>query len=215
MDGLAFLISGLSFLVALGSLGWAIWSGSLSKKLAEDANKKADTANQLSADANNIAKDSQRIAEESGTVGQKALTIAQRTELRQRDTSNIHWEGDWKQPGIYTLVNLGDDEAFNVRIILTVGEEVVRVREDSIPGGGTVDIECPQAAKTYRRELNAWQAEKLKNERMRQAGYYFAASLEIQQNFHFISERVDWVTESGKPDTHYVEDRLTTLGDFY
>ena len=204
MDWAAIVISGVSLAVAIGSLCWAIKSGRASDKLAKDANEKADAANKLSADANVIAKESQRIAEESGVVGKEALTVAQRAELRQSDTSNIHWEGDWQQPGLYTFTNRGDDEALNVRIILTVDEEEVRVTKERVPGGGTVDVECPQAAETFKRERSERMMQELKEQALRKRGaiHGIGAMNIVKYSSHFIGERIDWVTQSGKPGTH-------------
>lgn len=216
MELTSLLISSLSLLIALSSAIWAVSASRGADKHAKKAGEKADTANQLSADANLIAEDSKRIAIESREIGEEALTIARRTESRERDTSNIHWESYWQEPGIYTFTNRGDDEAFNVRIILTIDDVEIRKAVESVPGGGSVQIECPQARATYLDEVRAFEEEKRAYARRQDRSPYGLAGLPpmaIQYRYHWFRERIDWETGTGKPGNHDVEDRMS-LGDF-
>lgn len=208
------MISALSLLIALASAIWAVNASRGADKQAKEAGQKADTANQLSADANLIAEDSKRIAIKSREIGEEALALARVTEARESDTSNIHWETEWKEPGICTITNRGDDEAFKVRIVLTVDDEEVRETVESIPGGGSIQVECPEARATYFREVSAHQAEIRRYERESRRGFSFVPwpnALEYIHHPH--RERIDWVSQSGKPGFHD-EQYTTSLGDF-
>ncbi|MGP5381601.1 hypothetical protein ACTXL8_05375 [Glutamicibacter arilaitensis] len=216
MELTSLLISALSLLIALSSAIWAISASKGADKHAKKAGKKADTANQLSAEANFIAEDSKRIAIESREIGEEALTIARRTESRESDTSNIHWESYWQEPGIYAFTNRGDDEAFNVRIILTIDDVEIRRVYESVPGGGSVQIECPQARATYLDEVRTFEEEKRAYARRQNRSPYGLAGIEpmsIQFGYHSYRERIDWETGTGKPGHHDVEDRMS-LGEF-
>ncbi|MGP9782579.1 hypothetical protein ACT3UQ_08975 [Glutamicibacter sp. AOP12-B1-11] len=215
MDTIALLISALSLGVAFAAVIFAVCSSRSSDKLAQKAIEKANTANQLSTDANIIAEDSKRIAIDSREIGKEALTVAQRADLRQSDTSNIHWECDWEEPGIYVITNRGDDEARDVRIILTVDEEKIRSDHKTIPGGSNVKIECPQARATYLREIRAhrakirdYQTNPLRN-RM-----YISEPTTFEYQLHSIHERIDWSTQAGNARVHDESYPMGYLGDF-
>lgn len=216
MELTSLLISALSLLIALSSAIWAISASKGADKHAKKAGEKADTANQLSADANVIAEDSKRIAIQSREVGEEALKIARRTESRESDTSNIHWESYWQEPGVYTFTNRGDDEALNVRIILTIDDVEIREVVESVPGGSSIQIECPQARATYLGEVRAFEEEKRAYALRQRRSPYGLAGLEpmsIQYGYHWFRERIDWETGTGKPGHHDVEDRMS-LGEF-
>ncbi|WIV44505.1 hypothetical protein [Glutamicibacter nicotianae] len=214
MDLIALLIAALSLLVSFASVVWAVHATKGSNKSAQDAIDKAEAANQLSAEANVIAEDSKSIAVDSRKIGEEALAVARRTELRESDTSNIHWEGDWKEPGTYVITNKGDDEALNVRIILTVDEVEIRCSEESIPGGGCVEIDCPQAKNTYFRELSEYRSKKRAYEQGGGMSQFMMPPNTLEYTHHFIGERIDWVSRAGKPGVHDQSYGLSSLGDF-
>ncbi|MGV2950860.1 hypothetical protein ACNPM8_01590 [Glutamicibacter sp. AGC46] len=214
MELTSLLISALSLLIALSSAIWAISASRSADKQAKEAGQKADTANQLSADSNVIAEDSKRIAIESRQIGEEALTLARATEARESDTSNVHWESDWKEPGTCTITNRGDDEAFNVRIVLTVDDEEIRKTVESIPGGGSVQIECPKARATYLREVRDFRTKERLHEVERSRGFFTSLGPDTSQyRYHFHRERIDWVSQSGKPG-FYDDEYTNSLGDF-
>lgn len=214
MDLIALLIAALSLLVSFASVVWAVHATRGSNKSAQDAIDKAETANQLSAEANVIAEDSKSIAVDSRKIGEEALAVARRTELRESDTSNIHWEGDWKEPGTYVITNKGDDEALNVRIILTVDEEEIRFTQESIPGGGCVEIECPQARTAYFRELREYRSKKRAFEQGGGMRNFMMPVNAFEYSSHYIGERINWVSSTGKPGVHDESYSLSSLGDF-
>lgn len=215
MDLIALLIAALSLLVSFASVVWAVHATRGSNKSAQDAIDKAETANQLSAEANVIAEDSKSIAVDSRKIGEEALAVAQRSELRQSDTSNIHWECDWEEPGIYLITNRGDDEALDVRIILTVDEEKIRSDHESIPGGSSVKIECPQARATYLQEVRAHRAKirDYQSNPMRNR-MYIPEPTTFEYQFHSIHERIDWSTQAGNARFHDEGYPMGYLGDF-
>lgn len=214
MDLIALLIAALSLLVSFASVVWAVHATQGSNKSAQNAIDKAEAANQLSAEANVIAENSKSIAVDSRKIGEEALAVARRTELRESDTSNIHWEGDWKEPGTYVLTNKGDDEALNVRIILTVDQEEVRCAEESIPGGGSVEIECPQARSTYLREVREYRTKKRAYEQGGRMSQFMMPPNTLEYTHHYIGERIDWISRTGKPGVHDEGYSLSSLGDF-
>lgn len=212
MDLIALLISALSLFVAVGSGMWAVVASGAAKRDSQKAIQDAYAANQLSAESNTIARTSQGIAVEANEISEEALSVARRADLRESDTSNVHWEGDWERPGLYKLTNRGDDDARNVRIILTVDEEEVRASEEMVPGGGSLTIECPQARQRFREE-QADYARKL-HAAKRAGPIYVSMPSTLEYSLHVIRERVDWVSEQGKPGSHDKEYRLSSLGDF-
>lgn len=214
MDLIALLIAALSLFVSFASVVWAVHATRGSNKSAQKAIDKAEAANQLSAEANVIAEDSRSIAVDSRKIGEEALAVAHRTELRESDTSNIHWEGAWKEPGIYVLTNKGDDEAVNVRIILTVDQEEVRCAEESIPGGGSVEIKCPQAREAYLRELRDYKSKKRAYEQGGGMSRFMMPPNTFEYGQHYIGERVDWVSKANRPGVHDQSFGLSMLGDF-
>ncbi|MGP9489651.1 hypothetical protein ACT3UD_16995 [Glutamicibacter sp. 287] len=213
MELTALLISALSLLIALASAIWAVSASRGANKHAKKASEKSDTANQLSAKANSIAQDSKRIAVDSRKIGEEALTLARRTEARESDTSNIHWEFDWEQPGTYTVTNRGDDEALDVRIIVDIDGEEVRKTVKSIPGGGSVQIECPQARATYLREVREYRAKKRDYAIRSRLGFSLPPDT-LAYSYHFTHERIDWVSQSGKPGVHDKQYPVGLLGEF-
>lgn len=215
MDTLALLLSALSLGVAFAATLFAVHSSRSAGKLAQKAIEKADTANQLSTDANVIAEDSKRIAIDSRVIGEEALAVAQRSDLRQSDTSNIHWECDWEEPGVYLVSNRGDDEARDVRIILTVDEEKIRSDHKTIPGGGSVKIECPQAKATYMREIRAYRAKvrEYQTNPLRNR-FPIPEPTPFEYQFHSIHERIDWVTQADNSRVHDESYSMSYLGNF-
>ncbi len=115
---------------------------------------------------------------------------------------------------MYAITNRGDDEALNVRVILTVDKEEVRVRTESVAPGGTIEIECPKAFTTFREELAKYEAEVREYEISVRAIPFTMEPQIYSYATHYIHERIDWVTHTGKSDVHDVEHRLATLGNF-
>lgn len=216
MDEWSLVVAVLSLLVAVGSGIWAVTTSRSAQRESKEASELAKTANQLSTESNTIARGSQGIAVEANQISEEALAVARRSDLRESDTSDVHWEGDWVEPGLYKLTNRGNDEARAVRIVFTVDEEVVRVNEESVPGGGSVTIDCPEARhcfagelREYRRQVRAYNAP---------SSHPFGINTAIlptglEFGYHRIRERIDWVSEQGKPGVHDQRSGPGYLGD--
>lgn len=211
---LAILVSGLSLLVASIGVVWAIFTARAAQRDSQDAIEQANTANNLSAESNVIARDSKGIAIESKEVSEEALKISRRADLRESDTSDVHWKGDWENPGTYKITNRGHDKALNVRVVLTVDEEVVRITEKEVPGGGSITIDCPEALDTFRGELRDYRQSVARYKRALGMERYTMQPTTIEYTWHHIHERIDWVSEQGKPSFHDERQGLGTLGDF-
>lgn len=210
MDVWSLVIAGLSLLVAVASGIWAVSASRSAQRESKEAIKQAKAANELSAESNTIARGSHGVAVKANEISEEALSVARRADLRESDTSNVHWEGDWIGPGVYGITNLGDDEARDVRIILTIDEEVVRVSEELVPGGGSVAIECPEAGRTFARELR----DSKKTTSTSWTPYGNSAIHDpFKYRTHSISERIDWISEQGKPGVHDEHFNMCTLGD--
>ncbi|ASN38853.1 hypothetical protein CGQ24_07400 [Arthrobacter sp. 7749] len=159
--------------------------------------------------ANQAAGRALNAASEASKTGEEALGIAKRTEIRSTEISNIHWEGHWAAIGVYCIVNKGDDDAHNVRAVVTVDDEEVRGSLPLVPGkGGKMLLSFPQASKTWvleRREYRQWKRDSEDNS----MGFALAMP---PQSYHSIRERMDWVTDGGAPGSYEELLRLADIG---
>ncbi|MFC9555541.1 hypothetical protein ACFTWF_32420 [Rhodococcus sp. NPDC056960] len=187
----------------------ALKQSKASNKLAEDARDIAQRGEQLGTEANGLARESNSIAVDARQLAEEANTISKRGELRETERHDVHWEGDWVAPGRYALTNMGDDEAFDVRAVVTVDGEQAESRANSVPGrGGQLLFELPRAAQELRREIRERRA------RMRTPDPYgidHAASLNA--HIHTFTERVVWKSALGQQHVHEPKHSLGTLGD--
>lgn len=214
MDLLVLLVSALALLVATVGVAWSISTARAAQRDSKVAIEQANTANALSTESNVIASDSKSIAIKSKEISEEALTISRRADLRESDTSDVHWKGDWENPGSYKITNHGNDKALRVRIVLTVDEEVVRIAEEEVPGGCSVTVDCPEALTAFRSELRDYQEKFNRARNATGIERYVLQPTTINYTMHRIHRRIDWVSEQGKPGVHDETVRLATLGDF-
>lgn len=216
MDAWSLVVAVLSLLVAAGTGIWAVATSRSAQRESREAHQMAETANQLSTESNTLARGSQGIAVEANQISEKALSVARRADLRESDTSDVHWEGNWIEPGLYKLTNRGNDEARDVRIVLTVDDEVLRVSEESVPGGGSVTIDCPEARHCFAGELREYRRQKRAYNTPSSHPYGFNTApypMGLEFGHHRIRERIDWVSKQGKPDVHDQRSGPGYLGD--
>lgn len=173
-----------------------------SKTLAVEANQLARDSNRLATEANTIAGDARQLAEE-------ANTYSQRSESRETERHDVHWEGDWVRPGTYVLIKRGDDEAHQVKATVWAdGDEVTQTAELVSQDGATLEFEFPQA-------LAAFRAEVRERERRPENPPPFGVPEHLGPDWHSVVERVAWTTRHKAPKTHTSDDPFTSFEEFY
>lgn len=162
--------------------------------------------------ANQAADGAMRASEEAGRASADALEIARRTESRATEVSNIHWEGYWAGRGVYRLVNKGDDDAHNVRAVVTVDDEEIRGAEALVAAaGGELELRFPQANLQWQQDRAEYRQWERDSGRTGPYGIPLSSSI-APMFFHTIRERVDWVTESGAPGKYEKFWKLADIG---
>lgn len=166
--------------------------------------------------ANTTAGEAMDSANEASATGREALDVAKRTEARSTESSNVHWTGDWADVGIYRMVNMGDDDAHDVRLILTIDGVDARSSTSLVGGkGGYIEVEVPKSVRDrYLSEKREYQKWKREYERQSPYGYPFR-NPSAPQHWHHIRQRVDWTTKSGSPDSHDEIRPTTCIGPDY
>lgn len=173
--------------------------------IAKDALERAERANELSEGSNVIANESNRIAVGANDLAEEANAISRRSESRATERNDVVWEGDWPTAGAYVMTNTGQDEALNVRIIVTIEGEEAEVRRDHVPPRDVVRVPVPGASKKVAhkmRELNAQQR--------RTAGSWIANLPHGLDTTFYVWERVTWETPLGQ---HHVYESQGSLWD--
>lgn len=182
MDGLLVVVAVLSCIAGVGSFGIAIPA----LKVARQSKREAKEANQTAAEALEAARG--------------ANEHAARAEARATERHDVDWDHDWTSPGVYKLVNTGEDDAHKVRAVVTIDGETKEAHPELVPGGSSVRLEFPNAVNTYRDELAEQQRRRQKAERAQQSSpFRFAADLPYMDRFfHSFEIRVVWSTALGQ-----------------
>ena len=175
-------------------------------KIAQDARDFAESGHQLSSDANNLAREANRIAVDARQLAEEANTISMRAEARETEINDVRWVGAWKEPGRYILTNRGQDEAIGVNATVTVDGEEAHRRVDSVPAGGYLAFELPEARDQFLREQHQLRAA----ERHAAAGRYGHFPIGRAAT---ILERVVWETLLGKERVHEIQSPISDLGE--
>lgn len=173
-----------------------------STRIANDSKGLAEVANELARESNTIATDARQLAEE-------ANQISHRGEARDTERHDVHWDGDWKQPGVYILTKLGNDQARDVRATVTYdGERVIQTAELMANEGDHLAFQFPTAVADFRREV----AEHIRHKQQSDA---YAISGLWGAHPHRVEERVEWTTPQGTPKLHEDTAPLTVFDGFY
>jgi hypothetical protein len=192
------LIAGISLLVAI----LAKSDSKTSRQIAEREEKTSLKANELSSEANRIAVDARKLAED-------ANSIATRAESRSKEANYVSWEIHWPDPGECRIVNIGQDDALDVTVTLSVDREKMSSYANLVAPGGEITLTFPRLGD----ELTTHQAEFEASERRYEAGMqrgdWYAAGpipLDIPLKFTVVGD-IWWKSQLETPHVHHVEDR--------
>lgn len=175
-----------------------------STRIANDSNALAVKANDLSKQSNNIALGARELAQE-------ANDIRRRGEARETERHDVHWDGDWEEPGVYVLTKLGSDEARDLTATVVYdGERMTQTADLMVGDDRRLVFQFPTAARDFRDEVR---------ERQRQQDTADPYSLRSAMSWglkpHWVVERVEWSTRQGNPKLHEGEASLSTFDHFY
>lgn len=162
------------------------------------AMKAAKAANKTGDEALIVGKQALSKADRANDLSVEANTLAHRTEARETELHDVHWQGNWIDVGVYQMVNMGEDTAYNVRCtIIADGDEVGTLPREVVHGAQVIDFEMSRAGYFYAQDLAALES-------AREASQKFAIPVpfRIANPNHSIRERVHWVTAQGKPMSH-------------
>ncbi|MEW2577807.1 hypothetical protein [Streptomyces syringium] len=167
----------------------------------------AHLANRQARQANDKGDESIRIAEE-------ANAYARRSDDRSIERDDVRWEGDWAEPGQYTLVQKGEAAAHDVVATVCVDDEERTVRRSRVAHGEALVFTFPEAALTYASEQRQLRQARAEAERRRGIAAWGPQPDPVMLGFysHSISERVDWATAHGTHKMHESNRNLATLG---
>lgn len=177
---------------------------------AHNAKSDANAGKGLAVEANDLARESNTIATDAKQLAAEANDISRRGEARDTERHDVHWEGDWDQPGVYILTKLGADEACYVKATVTYDDERITKTADTITNEGhQLVFKFHTAAADFQREV----AEHTR--RKRQDDAYRIAGGSWGMHPHRVEERVEWTTPQGNPKLHQDEVRLSTFDHWY
>lgn len=166
---------------------------------AHSAKRGGEQTTKLATDANDLAKGSNSIALDARRIAMEANEFSHRAEQRDTERHDVHWDGDWVEPGLYRLVKHGDDAAHNVKATVTYeGETVTHTAAVVSDNEDWIDFKFASAVADFRRQVE---------KRARPATPPPFGITALQSNwqsmdFHSITERVEWTTARGKPMLH-------------
>lgn len=181
----------------------------LSGRDAEESKQIAGESRNLAVEANDLARQSNNIATGARDMAKEANDIRRRSEARDTERHDVHWEGDWDTPGRYLLTKLGDDEARDVTATVVYDGLRGQQRVESIRDNGEqIVFEFPQAMADFQNELRDHQR------RVQSQGPY---NLGVPWGIHphRVEERVEWTTPQGNPRLHQDDAPLTVFDGFY
>lgn len=188
----------------VGVLG--LLSAGRANRRAKEAVEEAKRANRLSGSANTIAKRSNEIAVEANEIAQETQTLSERQAAVQNREATVEWEGDWEEPGLYRVVNVGYEPALNITAKIGVDQLRGEAVAERVDPGKHFDVWMPEVREEYLREEEA---------RARpQTGHPFLAAASFRspiENLHYLSEFIVYSTEDGKQLTHKAEYKLASI----
>ncbi|NUW04308.1 hypothetical protein [Streptomyces sp. CAI 127] len=176
------------------------------KNLSDQANALSREANQESATSNELAHEANRIALGANRLAREANDLFHQQERRVVESHDVHWDGQWVQPGVYRLLNDGTHTAYDVSATVVVDNEQKRVTIPQLAGGEHFTLDFPQARLTYRVERR-----RQEEEQQRRSRYSLPP---VIPSFHYIEERVYWKTELDTPKEHITSHNMSGLGNF-
>jgi hypothetical protein len=203
----ALIVGGIGSIAGIVALIYAHIAYTGSKESTRIANEGRD----LAVEANDIARQSNTIATGAREIAQDANEISRRGEARETERHDVHWEGDWDQPGRYVLTKLGDDEACYIKATITYDDEKVTKTVESIRGSGQqLVFEFPTAVADFRREA-------ADHTRQLQVASNATFNLGVPwgQHLHSVVERVEWTTPQGNPKLFENTANLSSFDHFY
>lgn len=197
-DLLGVIVGGVGSLAALIYAHIAYRNAKASTKIAEDSRTLARESNEIAADARGLAEE--------------ANEFSRRSEQREIETHDVHWDGDWEYPGRYVLTKLGDDEAHNVKATVSYdGERVTQEAEVIRDSGHQLVFEFPSAVADFQREAR----QHVEDLRAARNVPYGLGVPSWGTHPHTVEERVHWTTPRGTPQHHEEEFRLSTFDHWY
>ncbi len=184
----------------------------IGKRAAQESGELARSVEESAREAVGLARESNGIAVDAKQLAEEANSIAARSEARDTERNDVHWQLDWKDPGAFELINAGRDEALNVHAVVRVDDwEQVQTAE-SVPGGGRLAFFLPEARQEFLCEVAKRRARRVAHQQS--AFMAPAAAWESPAEFlHSVSRRVSWETPLGKQCVHDPKPALSNLGD--
>lgn len=139
-------------------------------------------------------------------LGVPALWYARRAEARVNARSDVSWHLARTGPGEFVVQNTGRDTAFEVRCLLTIGDDLNESVAVVVLPGGTLPMNSSRAKALH----DAERLERLRYEAERDAppaGYPY---IDVPPMPHFslafpVSARVTWRSKAGELDSQTVE----------
>ncbi|MEV0604713.1 hypothetical protein AB0I82_36195 [Streptomyces sp. NPDC050315] len=222
--GIAGVIGAVTGIVGMRQAKRANNEAEKGNRLAGDANKIARAANQLavhanetSAESNEIARAANDIATAANRLAEDANALAHQQNQRDVEQHDVHWEGDWVEPGRYRLITNGEDAAFDVAAVVTVDDEEKRVTQARVAPGEPILLDFPEARRAYEAEQREYAEAQARRRRSTASWPYqptYDVAGDMRRRSHFIGERILWSTELGTPKEHQNTQPLALLGDF-
>jgi hypothetical protein len=161
--------------------GAALLVSVVSVLVAVRANGRADTANRH-------AERSARAAEKSADEARRSVDIAARSEARHLERNDVEWDSRLVD-GVWTITNMGEDDALEVVAVVTVDGERLVQEVGTVDGpGGVIEFDL-------RERIAAVQEENTRDmSRAAKAGIVHIASSKVM-----VGDRLLWVTPAGAP----------------
>lgn len=123
---IAVVIAAISAAVAV----WAKVDSGIANGIARDAVTKAERANEISAESNTISLAGNDIAVAANVLAEKTHAATLASGELQKERNDVVWKGSWVQYGILQLSNVGQDQALNVRAVVTLeGHERIQTAD--------------------------------------------------------------------------------------
>jgi hypothetical protein len=197
------VVGGIGAATGIMAIGYAL----VAKGAADEANQIAGDSKNLAGEANNLARESNTIAVDARQLAEEANTYSHRAEARETERHDVHWDGEWEQPGTYVITKRGDDQAHDVKATVTAdGEEVIVTADLLTDDGAILVFEFPNVAAAFRAEVR---------ERARRPPAPFGMGQTWGLHAHFVTERVVWTTRLNAPQLHTSDRSLTYFDGFY
>lgn len=182
-----------ALLVAVVALAFAGKANTIAKQSLELAQADHEESKKGTA----LAAEGNRIGVKGNQLSENSYAISERTAALQFESHDVAWETSWEGPGRVRLTNTGKDEARNVRVRLTHGDEVQLAERDTVHAGGSIDLEFPGA----RQEELAHEAARAEYERQRELGRWDLAA-PVGVLYLPLGGRVAWQTALGGDRVH-------------